>query len=85
MFNLKKIINNLKKNKNNIGSSKFQIFLLSLRINNLQKHLSVFKKDFHNKFSLLKLIFYRRKLLKYLKLNNKNEYNFIIKKLKLRY
>ncbi len=85
MLNLKKIINNLKKNKNNIGSIKFQIFLLSYRINNLQKHIFNFKKDFHNKLGLLKLIFRRRRFLKYIKNNNINEYNFIIKKLKLRY
>ncbi len=85
MFSLKKIIYNYKKNKNNIGSIKLQIFLLSLRINNLQKHVSVFKKDFHNKLGLLKLIFRRRKFLRYVKINNLDEYNSIIKKLKLRY
>ncbi len=85
MLKLKKIINNYKKNKNNVGSIKFQILLLSLRINNLKKHISIFKKDFHNRLGLLKLIFRRRKLLKYIKLNNLCEYNFIIKILKLRY
>lgn len=84
MLNLKKIIDDLKKNKNNVGSIKFQIFLLSYRINNLQKHISIFKKDFNNKLSLLKLIFRRRRFLKYIKINNINEYNYIIKKLKLR-
>ncbi len=85
MLSLEKIIYNYKKNKNNIGSIKLQIFLLSLRINNLKKHISIFKKDFHNKLGLLKLIFRRRKFLKYIKNNNLNEYNYIIKKLKLRY
>ncbi len=85
MINYKKIINNYKKDINNCGSSEIQVILLSLRINKLQKHLSYFKKDFHSKIGLLKLIFKRRKILKYIKLNDLNKYNNIIKDLNLRY
>ncbi len=83
MINLKNIFNDHNINFQNTGSSMIQIFLLSLRIKRLQKHLYFFKKDFHSRLGLLKLIFRRRKLLKYIKLNNVNEYNFILKKIKL--
>ncbi len=61
--------NNLKK-KNNTGSSFYQINILNNRIYNLQKHLSFYKKDFHSRIGLLRLISKRRRLIKYVKLNN---------------
>ncbi len=83
MINVKDIINDYRIHKNDNGSSSIQVFLLSIRIKKLQKHLSIFKKDFHSRLGLLKLIFLRRKLLKYIKFNNLSNYNLIIKKLKI--
>lgn len=84
MINYKDIINNYKKSDNDCGSCEIQVILLSFRIKKLQEHLFNFKKDFHNRLSLLKLIFKRRKILKYIKLNNFNKYNNLLKDLNLR-
>ncbi len=68
-MNFFKINSNLIK-KNNTGSSFYQINILNNRISNLQKHLSFYKKDFHSRIGLFKLISKRYKLIKYVKLNN---------------
>ncbi len=83
-LNKNNIINDFKINIKNIGSHKTQVVLLTFRIIKLQKHISIYKKDFHSKRGLLKLVFQRRRILKYLKLNNINKYYFLLKKLKLR-
>ncbi len=83
MLSIKKMFSNYKKKKN-VGCSNFQILLLSLKINKLQKHLSLFKKDFHSRVGLLKLIFHRRKILKYIKNDNFKDYIFLKNKLNLR-
>ncbi len=84
MIDKNKIINDLNLNINNTGSHELQVVLLTYRIFRLQKHISVYKKDFHNKKGLLKLVFKRRRILKYIKLYNVDKYYFLIKKLKLR-
>ncbi len=85
LVNKKQIIQDYCKKKNNTGSIRIQIFLLTLRIINLQKHFILHKKDKHSKRGLLKLIFKRRKLLIYLKNNNFSKYNLILKQLNLRH
>ncbi len=70
---------------NNVGSSKIQIILLTFRINKLKNHFFIHKKDYHNKRSLLRLIFKRRKLLNYLRIVNIEEYNCLKKELELRH
>ncbi len=70
---------------NNVGSCESQITIFTYRINNLQRHFVIHKKDKHSKRGLLNLIFKRRKLLSYLKNKNLNKYIIVIKKLKLRY
>ncbi len=84
MISKKQIINNYG-NKINTGSTKIQIILLTYRINKLQKHFSLYKKDNHSKKGFLNLVFKRRKLLTYLKVNNLNEFNYLLDKLNLRY
>ncbi len=79
-----KIISDLQSNINDTGSHKVQVIFLTYRILKLQKHISVYKKDFHSKRGLLKLVFKRRRILKYIKLHNINQYFFLTKKLKLR-
>ncbi len=80
-----KWITNLGFKLKNFGSHSMQVVLLTYRIVRLQKHISIYKKDFHNKRGLLKLIFHRRRILKYIKLCNLDQYYFLIKKLNLRY
>ena len=48
------------------GSPEVQIAILTERINQLNAHLAVFKKDKHSRTGLLKMVGQRRKLLNYL-------------------
>ncbi|MBU3933633.1 MAG: 30S ribosomal protein S15, partial [Candidatus Omnitrophica bacterium] len=48
------------------------------------EHFKLHKKDHHSRHGLLRLINQRRKLLDYLKKENKEEYGKLIKELKLR-
>ncbi|MEF3244689.1 MAG: 30S ribosomal protein S15 [Caldisericaceae bacterium] len=66
------------------GSPEVQIAILTLRINNLTEHLKQFKKDFSSRRGLFKLVGERRKLLNYLKENDKERYERILKELDLR-
>ncbi len=83
-LNINEIISNYGNHKNDTGSSSVQVVLLTYRINKLRKHISMYKKDFHGRIGLLNLIFKRRKILKYIKLNNFYKYMKLVKKLKLR-
>lgn len=82
--NKQEIINKLKKHEKDTGSSKIQIAILSNKIKKLSKHFQINKKDNHSKRGLLKIISNRRKLIKYLKRINFNEYKTLILKLNMR-
>jgi len=79
-----KIIDDFKINPKDTGSPEVQIALMTNRINYLTTHFSTHKKDFHSKQGLLKLVGKRKNLLNYLKNNDINSYNKIIKKLNIR-
>ena len=49
------------------GSPEVQVALLTARINDLNGHFAVHKKDHHSKRGLLKMVGQRRNLLDYLK------------------
>ncbi|MGB9735712.1 MAG: 30S ribosomal protein S15 [bacterium] len=66
------------------GSPEVQISLLTQRINMLEEHFKVHKKDHHSRQGLLKLVSQRRRLLNYLKKSSKERYNTLIDKLGLR-
>ncbi|MBO4355702.1 MAG: 30S ribosomal protein S15 [Clostridia bacterium] len=66
------------------GSPEVQIALLTNRINNLNEHLKVNKKDHHSRRGLLKMVGQRRSLLGYLQKNDINRYRAIVEKLGLR-
>ncbi|WP_339044908.1 30S ribosomal protein S15 [Candidatus Zinderia endosymbiont of Aphrophora alni] len=78
------ILNKYAKNKNDTGSTKVQIAILTYRINNLNIHFKKNNKDNHSKIGLIKIINKRKKLLFYLKKKNEKEYNLLINKLKIR-
>ena len=80
----KEIIESLKINSKDVGSSEVQIGLLSNKINNLTSHFEKNKNDRHSTMGLLKAINKRKSLLQYLKKNNLESYKKILKKLKLR-
>ena len=66
------------------GSPEVQIALLTTRINELNAHLDVHKKDHHSRRGLLKMVGHRRNLLAYLQKVDIERYRAIVKKLGLR-
>ena len=56
------------------GSSEVQIALLTEKIENLSKHMNLFKKDKHSSVGLLRAVNKRKKLLDYLKKNKLEAY-----------
>tara|TARA_B100000686_G_scaffold154674_1_gene162301 strand:- start:308 stop:568 length:261 start_codon:yes stop_codon:yes gene_type:complete len=80
----KEIIQSLKINSKDVGSSEVQIGLLSEKINNLTNHFKVNKNDKHSTKGLLKAVNQRKRLLEYLKKRNLESYTKIISKLNLR-
>ena len=80
----KEIIDSLKINSKDVGSSEVQIGLLSEKINNLTDHFKRNKNDKHSTRGLLKAVNQRKRLLQYLKNYNPESYKKVIAKLKLR-
>ncbi|OPL08388.1 MAG: 30S ribosomal protein S15 [delta proteobacterium ML8_F1] len=78
------IINEHKAHDKDTGSSEVQIALLTNRINSLNEHLKIHKKDHHSRRGLLKMVGQRRRLLNYVKNNDVEHYREIIQKLNLR-
>tara|TARA_Y100000590_G_scaffold128608_1_gene147037 strand:- start:714 stop:974 length:261 start_codon:yes stop_codon:yes gene_type:complete len=80
----KDIIESLKLNSKDVGSSEVQIALLSQKIDNLTNHFKKNKNDKHSTRGLLYAVNRRKRLLEYLKINNSDSYKNVITKLKLR-
>ena len=66
------------------GSAESQIALFTYRIKHLTEHLKQNHKDFNTARSLTKMVGRRRKLLKYLYVNDINRYRAIVKAMGLR-
>lgn len=66
------------------GSPEVQIAVLTNRINELNAHLGVHKKDHHSRRGLLKMVGHRRNLLAYLQKVDIERYRAIIKRLGIR-
>ena len=66
------------------GSPEVQIAVLTFRINELNAHLDIHKKDHHSRRGLLKMVGHRRNLLAYLQKKDIERYRAIVKKLGLR-
>ena len=80
----KKIIDSLKTNSKDVGSSEVQIGLFSEKILNLTDHFKKNKNDKHSTRGLLFAVNQRKRLLEYLKKNNPESYKNILTKLNLR-
>ena len=80
----KDIIQSLKINPKDVGSSEVQIGLLSEKINNLTNHFKKNKNDKHSTRGLLKAVNQRKRLLDYLKRKKPESYTKILAKLNLR-
>ena len=72
------------KNAADTGSVESQVALFTYRISHLTEHLKKNRKDHATARSLTMLVGKRRKLLKYLYVNDINRYRAIIKALGLR-
>ena len=79
-----KIIESLRINSKDVGSSEVQIGLLSDKITNLSSHFKENKNDKHSTIGLLKAVNRRKRLLAYLKKKNPESYTKILTKLNLR-
>lgn len=66
------------------GSPEVQVAILTYRINDLNEHLKVHKKDHHSRRGLLKMVGQRRGMLAYLKKTDIERYRTLIAKLGLR-
>jgi len=78
------IVDGFKSHGKDTGSASVQIALLTERINQLNGHFKVYRKDHHSRRGLLSLIGRRRRLLTYLQKSNPKKYEETIEKLNLR-
>lgn len=80
----KDVINKYQDHKKDTGSPKVQVAILTERINSLTDHLKSHKKDNHSRRGLLLMVGKRRRLLRYIESKDKDLYENLLKKLKLR-
>ena len=78
------IIDKFKTHEGDTGSPEVQIAILTFRINDLNEHLKMHKKDHHSRRGLLKMVGQRRNLLAYLKNKDIERYRTLIAELGLR-
>ncbi len=78
------IIKDYQVKEGDTGSPEVQIAILTYRINDLNEHLKIHKKDHHSRRGLLKMVGQRRNMLAYLKKNDLERYRTLIARLGLR-
>ena len=83
-INKKEIMEAYARHEGDTGSPEVQIALLTARINHLNEHLKVHKKDHHSRRGLLLMVGQRRGLLDYLRKTDIESYRQLIAKLGLR-
>ena len=79
-----RIIAEYQTHEGDTGSQEVQIAILTARINGLNEHFAVHKKDHHSRRGLLKMVGQRRGLLNYLKKKDIMRYRELIQRLGLR-
>lgn len=79
-----KVIKEYATKKEDTGSPEVQVAILTNRIEELSQHMQAHKKDFHSRRGLLAMVAKRRKLLDYLKRNDEERYQKLIKALGIR-
>ena len=78
------IIQKFGRHEGDTGSPEVQVALLTARINHLNEHLKLNKKDHHSRRGLLLMVGQRRGLLDYLKKTDIESYRSLIAKIGLR-
>ena len=79
-----RIIAEYQTHEGDTGSPEVQIAILTARINGLNEHFAVHKKDHHSRRGLLKMVGQRRGLLNNLKKKDIMRYRELIQRLGLR-
>jgi small subunit ribosomal protein S15 len=82
--NKSKIVQAFQAKDGDTGSAPVQVALLTERINHLNEHFKTFKKDYHSRTGLMKMVGRRRRLLSYMKSKDVDLYKNVIEKLGLR-
>jgi small subunit ribosomal protein S15 len=80
----KELVEKFQLHDTDTGSPEVQIAILTERINQLNDHFRVHKKDHHSRRGLYKMIGHRRNLLNYLRKKDVNRYRELIQTLGLR-
>lgn len=83
-MNKTEIIKEFGRFEGDTGSPEVQIALLTARINELNDHLKMHKKDHHSRRGLLMMVGQRRGFLNYLAAQDIERYRAIVSKLGLR-
>lgn len=83
-INTEAVMAKYRASENDTGSAAVQITQLTRDIQNLQHHLGAFKKDLHSRRGLMEKISKRRKLMRYLKEKDLNNYKQLIADLGIR-
>ena len=78
------IINEYALKEGDTGSPEVQFAILTYKINDLNEHLKVHKKDHHSRRGLLKMVGRRRNLLNYVKEQDIERYRSLVSRLGLR-
>lgn len=78
------IIDEFRTHPKDTGSPEVQVALLTRRIQYLTEHFKSFKKDYHSRRGLLRLVGRRRRLLEYLKSKDITRYRKLVEQLGLR-
>jgi len=80
----KKVIKKHQVHDKDTGSPQVQVAILTQNINDLSGHLKTHPKDNHSRRGLIQMVGKRRGMLNYLKNKNKDAYDELVAKLKLR-
>ena len=80
----REIITKFRQHEKDTGSPDVQIAMLTKRINDLNEHFKIHKKDHHSRRGLLMLVGQRRRLLNYIKAQDIQRYRELLKALNLR-
>jgi small subunit ribosomal protein S15 len=78
------IIEEFRTHPGDTGSPEVQVALLTRRIQFLTEHFKAYKKDYHSRRGLLRLVGRRRRLLEYLKSKDITRYRKLVDQLGLR-
>ena len=78
------IVSKFGENKKDTGSAVVQIALLTSRIRQLTAHVTKHKKDNHSRRGLVMLVGQRKRLMKYLRKTDVENYENVVNELKIR-